>query len=258
MKRLMCSAIALVAVATTLAATTTPATADVKGDLRMVGEQPVAGTYDFKYKNYSEKMRLCMEDGYCEFLGYRVADGTVHMKLHTYRLIEGIDDYDYYVLDVDVENTGRGGSSKNGWAQVFVENIAAPGGRRVRLVDYADTKSISAKEPDCDTLNLGIGHSVGPASASLDWGSVEFCDKAASYEVERREGANRTVFMAHHAREVARFSSQRIVKVPAGKRPTFKVTIHLPSDDCTASRQGRCTKFVNDTITYGYVIGTTG
>lgn len=240
-----------------VAVTTGSATADVKGDLRMVGELPVSGTYDFPYKNYSEKIQICQKDG-CQFFGYRVSDGTLRVKLHTYRLVEEVDEYAYFILDVEVENTNRGGKSKNGWAQVWVENVAAPGRRPVKLVDYADTRSISANDPDCKTLNLSIGHSVGPANASLDWGSVQFCDKAASYDIDRREGKNRTVFMAHHAREVARFSTQRIVKVPAGKRPAFKVTIHVPSDDCTATGYGNCTKYRNETNTYNYIIKTTG
>ena len=159
---------------------------------------------------------------------------------------------------MDVENDDRGGTSNKGWAQVFVENVAAPGGRRVRLVDYSDTRSISANDADCKTLGLSIGHSVGPASASLDWGSVQFCDDAASYVIDRREGANRSVFMAHHAREIARFSSQRIVKVPARKRPTFKVTVHVPSDDCTRVVGKQCRDYDNETNTYSYIIGTTG
>lgn len=259
MKRWISAAASLVAIAALLTVVGAErAAADVKGDLRMVGEYPVSGTYDFKYTNYSERICMRMEDGFCTYVGYRVAHGTLHVKLHTYRLVEELDDYDFYILDVDVSNSDRSGKSKNGWAQIKVENIRPPGRGRVRLVDYADTKSISANEPDCKTLNLSIGHTVGPASASLDWGSVEFCDKAASYDVDRREGANRTVYMAHHAREIARFSSQRIVKVAAGKRPAFKVTVNFPTDDCTSSRNGVCKTYDNDTQAYGYIIKTTG
>ncbi|MEP9365588.1 hypothetical protein ABLE68_21650 [Nocardioides sp. CN2-186] len=234
-----------------------PAAADVKGDLRMVGEQPVSGTYDFAYNNYSEKITPCV-GAHCYFKGYRVSNGTLHVKLHTYKLVERIRDYDYYVLDVDVDNGSRGGASHNGWAQVFVENAANARGRAVRMVDYSDTKSISANSPDCTSLSLAMGHAVGPVSASVSWGSVEFCDKAASYDIDRHEGANRTVFMAHDARNVARFSTQRIVKVPRGAKPSFKVTVHIPRDVCTSADDNICNKYRNATATWSHVINTTG
>ncbi|MCD4526292.1 hypothetical protein [Nocardioides sp. cx-173] len=236
-----------------------PATqADVQGDVVMVGEKPVAGTYDMAYNNYSEKMKVCTmsrerkRDYYCEFHGYRVARGKMHVKLHTYRVREGMRKYDFYVLDVDVDNTDRYGKSKKGWMKVHIENVGA-----VKLVDFSDTTSVSATKADCAEIGLSIGHSVGPASASMDWGSVRFCDKQARYYIEGSTG-DHTVYEAEHTRQISSLSSQRIVKVPRGKRPVFSVTVHLPNDDCTKTGYGNCTAFKNSTYLKTWKIGTRG
>lgn len=254
----MARALGVVLVAAGLAAFPSTTQADVRGDLVMVGEKPVAGTFDLKYNNYSEKMKMCTmsraqkRDYYCEFLGYRVARGEMQVKLHTYRLKERMKRYDYYVLDVDVTNADRYGSSKKGWVKVHIDNVGP-----VKLVDFSDTTSVSATQADCQVIGLSIGHSVGPVSASMDWGTVRFCDKQATYYVEGRTG-DHTVYQADHTREISFLSSQRIVKVARGKKPSFKVTVHVPNDDCTASRNDRCTKYTNSTYLRSWTIRTTG
>lgn len=218
-----------------------PATADVRGDVRLTAERPVSGTFDLDYNNYGEKFQTCDPEGICTEKGYKVARGTLKVKLRTYRLVEEVDKFDYYVLDVDVVNADRYGRSKRGWAKVHVTNVG-----RVRLIDHSDTTSVSASEPDCVDVNLSMGQSVGPASASVDWGSVRFCEKGAKYVVEKRTG-DTTTYLASHTREISHFSSQRIVKVRRGKRPKFKVSVHVPTDDCTSTYQGDCDGYENDT-----------
>lgn len=256
---------ALMMTATGLVAAAPHAEADVRGDLVLVGERPVVGTYDLAYNNYSEKIKFCTvsrdasgapvaeRDYYCEFRGYRVARGEMQVKLHTYRLKEAVKKYDYYVLDVDVVNADRYGKSEKGWAKVHIDNVG-----KVKPVDYSDTQSISASEADCATVGLSIGHSVGPVSASVDWGSVTFCDDEASYVVDRRDGDNNTVYLATHTREISTLSSQRIVKVKRGKRPVFEVRVHVPNDDCTDTKFDNCSDYDNSTYLKSWRIRTTG
>lgn len=241
--------LALVASLTTWSAT--PASAEVKGDLRLVGERPVRGTFDLKYNNYREQKRTCRPH-VCTPRGYRVARGEMRVKLRTYRVVESLRKYDYYVLDVDVVNADRYGSSKKGWAKVHIAKAS-----KIKWVDYGDTSSVSATEADCTEIGLSMGGSVGPGGASISWGSVRFCDDEASYAVERREGKT-TTYLAAHTREISHYSSQRLVKVRRGKRPTFKVSVHVPTDKCTDAEDGNCVEYTNDTNLVSYRIKSDG
>jgi hypothetical protein len=102
-----------------------------------------------------------------------------------------------------------------------------------------------------------FGAAIGPASASVSLAPVTFCGKGASYKIDYRKGT-RTVWMAHNLRKIRSFVSERIVKVKAGAHPKFGITVHVPTDKCTATRSGDCSDFTNDTTLYHYKVGTTG
>ncbi|UUW87580.1 hypothetical protein ABFU82_04340 [Nocardioides sp. WV_118_6] len=239
------------------------ARADVRGDLVLVGEKPRVGTIDLAYRNYSERIEHCVytrprattpraKDVDCTWKGYKVARGTLKVRLRTYRLREDIRD-DYYVLDVDIANAGAYGGSVKGWFKLHVDNVGA-----TRILEHSDTKAISSRKASCDTLQLSIGQSLGPVSASMNWGTVRFCGKSAKYAIDARKG-KKTVWMSTHLRATSHLSSQRIVKVPRGKKPVFEIGIHVPTDKCTQRRgSDACFGYANGTLFKSYRIGTTG
>src|SRR6476619_7120107 len=96
-----------------LGATAFPsATASVRGDVLLVGEKPVSGTYNLSYRNYSEK--FCgwgSSTPYICYEVYHVSRGTAAVKLRTYKLKEGLKKYDYYIIDVEVDNVKPYGAS---------------------------------------------------------------------------------------------------------------------------------------------------
>src|SRR5690348_14312722 len=98
------------------ALTPTSATASVRGDVLLVGEKPVSGTYNLAYRNYSEK--FCGANSrppYICYVVYHVSRGTAAVKLRTYKLKEGLKSYDYYIVDVEVDNVKPYGASSKGW-----------------------------------------------------------------------------------------------------------------------------------------------
>lgn len=262
------AALVVVLLAALLAAVGAPgARADVKGDLVLVGEKPRVGTIDLAYRNYSERIEHCVytrpgtppatwsaraKDVDCTWKGYKVARGTLKVRLRTYRLREGIRD-DYYVLDVDITNAGAYGGSVKGWFKLHVNNVGA-----TRVLEHSDTKAIASRKAACDTLQLSIGQSLGPVSASMNWGTVRFCGKSAKYAIDARTG-NKTVWMSTHLRATSHLSSQRIVKVPRGKKPVFEIGVHVPTDRCTQRRgSDACFGYTNGTVLKTYRIGTSG
>jgi len=234
-----------------------PAGADVTytEQVKVKDETPEVGRYTVRYKNYSEKMRLCMEDGYCEFLGYRKAEGQLGVKLTTFKIVDGRRSYDYFLLDVDIVNGDREGTSKNGWAKVAVSNYG-PG-----LVDQSNTKSASYNDDrDCKAIGVGLSTPWPIVSASMDLGHVTFCDKGASYSHSFSSGIS--TYFADHTRQITHVSSQRVVKVREGKKPSFKVVLTIPVDKCTKGggglASGNCVAYDNKTYTKNLYIGTFG
>lgn len=229
------------------------ATASVRGDVLLVGEKPVSGTYNLPYRNYSEK--FCgwgSSTPYICYEVYHVSRGTAAVKLRTYKLKEGLKRYDYYIIDVEVDNVKPYGASSNGWMKVHIY----PRGS-TSIVDYSDTKSVSSSKNSCYSVTPSFGASIGPVGASVSLGSITFCDDNASYDIDYRTGT-RTVWMAHNLRKINSFVSERIVKVHAGAKPQFGITVHVPTDKCTDTWHGDCSDYTNDTTLYHYHIGTSG
>lgn len=217
----------------------------------LVGDKPVSGSFKLRYKNYAGKYRIC-DDQHCVYDGMKVSDGTLEVRLTTYKVREGIDKLDYYLFDVDTVNAGRGGKSDGGWANVRVSNV------KVKPTAFNDTKSVSAKEEDCKSVVLGMSTPWPWVSASFDLGSVRFCDDSASY---RKEAVGSTAkYQARDLRDISSFDSERAVKVPAGKRPTFRVSFEIPVDVCTkvGETNHRCWEYDNRRRTKTFYIGTTG
>jgi len=246
---------ALAALPVALIGTTSSADIGYAQQVKLKDEAPESGRYVMGYKNYSEKMKLCMEDGYCQFLGYRKSEGQVEVKLSTYRISEGRKRFDYYILDVDILNNDREGTSDNGWFKSVVRHSAA------RVVDQANTKSAYFDDDkDCEAVQVGLSTPWPIVSAAVDLGTVTFCEKGARYSMSTSGTAS--VYFADNAREIKHVASERILKVRRGDKPKFSVTVTVPTDDCTeegtGSADGNCVDFDNETTTRTFSVGTSG
>jgi hypothetical protein len=230
------------------------ANADVTATQQVVLEQdkPVKGRYKMSYTNYQERTGLCSGSrvyGTYKCLGYRVRRGTVAMKLMTYKLKENTR-YDYYLLDVDINNANRTGTSKYGWTNVTIKTLSGS------LVDSTETKTILAEENSCKTLDLSLSTPWPVVSGTVGLGSVELCDDAARWK-RRRDSLRVSVYKANMMGETSHLSTQRWVKVKRGTRPKFEVTVQVPRDTCDKSKDGWCTAYTNHSAARTYTIGTT-
>lgn len=248
----------LVVLAGALAAFPTQAGADTQYSQQviMVGDRPVTGRFELAFNNYEEIIVECHdspslpEGTICERKGYRVARGTLATKLHTYKVKEGIDGYDYYFIDVDIDVIDHSGSSDYGWAEVNVLNTGPV------LKDREDTKSVSADENACDTLTLSMGGGISIVSANMELGHVTFCAHQAAFT--RTSDGNPSAYHATRLAGINALTTQRAIKVKAGAKPVFKITVTVPVDDCTAAKHGICTKYDNTALSKTYVVGTSG
>ena len=242
---------------TVLALTSSPfvAHADVapSQQVRLEQDRPAKGRFKLGYANYQEQTGLCSGSrkyGTYRCEGYAVKRGALATKLMTYRLTENVRGYDYYLLDVDVNNVNPSGSSNYGWASVRIRTISGS------LVDSTETKGITAEESKCDSLDLQLSTPWPVVSGTVNLGSVDFCDARARFGRSRKT-ASTSVYRANMLGRTSHVSAQRWVKVARGARPKFEVTVRTSRDRCTASRDGWCTAYTNGSAAKTWSIGTT-
>lgn len=244
----------------TLSTANTPADAAVRGSVKMVGEKPVSGTYNFAYKNYSGTETTCQyhsyggynSGSYCSGKAYRVSKGTAEVKLRSYKISEGMKKYDYYLVDVEVANAGRAGTSTGGWMKVHIEQAGS-----TKIIDHTDSVSKSSDSKSCVNIYPSFGAGWGSVSAGISFDPISFCGKGSSVAIDSRSGLH-TAWMAHNLRAIKSFVTERIVKVPAGAHPKFKVSVHVPTDTCTQAWTSYCTAYKNGDRLVSYTIGTSG
>ncbi len=224
----------------------------ISGDVRLRGDKPVAGTFDLPYKNYGGWKVHCTRER-CERTYVHKSEGTLAVKLRTYRILEEVRAFDYYALDVKTTNEDRSGESRIGWAKVHIDSVGA-----VRIIDYGDSGSESSASPICRTLDLGLSGSVSIVGASFSLGTVRLCGAGSGWYVDRRESDSTTVYQADNFRSVEWMYTERVVKVPAGEHPKFRVYVHVPNDRCERANDGKCYDYANSTYAREYKIGTSG
>jgi hypothetical protein len=232
-----------------------PATADVAVTQQgvIVGDKPVSGRYAVSWTNYGEKKQNCYgapPHPTCLFIGYRVARGKITTKLRTYKIKDGLRKYDFYLLDVDMMNVNRSGSSKLGDASISIDFSNAT------LVDYTQSKSMNADEPDCHSVDVTFSTPFPYVSASTSLGEVEWCDEHASLLLTK--AGDVTWYAADHLATIKHFMMDRAVKVAKGQRPRFTVHLTVPNDDCTKASDGWCKQYSNGIKTRTYKVGTSG
>lgn len=243
-----------VAVAVAAAVLPASAVADVSPSQRVQMEQdrPASGRFTISYTNYQERAGVCSGSrkyGTYHCKGARVKRGTLATKLVTYKLDEKVAKFDYYLLDVDINNVNTSGSSKYGWTKVGIKTLSG------ELVDSTEVKSISGEGRDCDTLSLSISTPWPGVTGSADLGSVRLCNEAAKW-TRNRKSLQRSVYQANMLGKTTHLSAQRWVKVRRGNRPSFEVNIRVPRDVCTASKDGWCTSYTNRSAAKTWSIGT--
>lgn len=231
---------------------TNPAGAEVptgqKVSLR--DESPESGLHSMAFRNYGEKEVCQGSRKYGTYwCGYRVTKGKVLTKISTYKLDEGRPDYDYFLVDVDM-TVNRSGSSHWGWAHAILTTK-----KGTKIVDTRETGSVKANKNSCASVDLSLTTPWPGLAGSIDLGSVRFCSDEAAFTRHVRT-PKMSEYKANRMGKTNHLSIQRWVKVPEGKRPSFRLKLELPRDTCTKVREKVCVGFTNGGAAKTYGIGT--
>lgn len=211
-------------------------------------------TFRRSFTEYGAKVMqtICYPRGGCygTLKGYRVARGTVEIRLTSYLVQEKIKAYDYYVLEYDVNVVRRSGSSDAG---IGTFGIGSPG---PSLHEHRDTKSLSAREQECDEITFTLGTPWPVVSASTDVGAITFCDEEA--RLSRTTSGLKSRYRANMLRHSSHLVMQRWVEVKRGVRPKFSAMVSLPDDTCTKADDGWCKEFTRSRTGARFALGTRG
>lgn len=227
----------------------TQADVGVTQQAKLVGERPVSGRFSIAYNDYGpDRGTYCPpRSPQCVVLGRPVARGKLKTKLSVYKIKDGMRRFDYYLLDVDAVTADRYGKWRMGGVSISVTSVGP------RLVDRTDTKSLSAREGECHSVDVGLSTPWPVISASADLGSVTWCDEDASLKLF--SAGNWVLKGLGSTRHLA---VDRAVKVRSGKKPRFEITVVVPTDKCTRSIQGKCTEYDNQARSATYRVGSSG
>ena len=182
---------------------------------------------------------------------WRVSRGTSTARLTTFKVVERIKAYDYYLLDVDVTTSSRTGSGDGGTEQIAIHS----GGPH--LYDRNDSKSIDAKSSSCASFAVTMSTPWPFVTASSTVGHAMTCNKRA--DLTRTYSGADVVYRAHLLAKIRHLTMQRWVKVAAGKKPWFRVTTTLGADRCTkGDGHGHCIAYGNGSSARSTTISTSG
>jgi len=230
-----------------------PAGAEVtySQNVRAVGETK----YVKKWTNYGPAVAAggCGGRAGCfsAFQYWRVSRGTATVRATTFKVSEGIKDFDYYLLDVDVTTSSRTGTGNGGSTAFMIDH----GG--TRSFDRNDSKSLDAKRNTCSSVAVTMSTPWPFVTASSTVGHATLCNEAA--DLRREYLGSSAIYRGSRLKDMRHLTMQRWVKVRARAKPTFDLAVVLPSDRCTAGDgDGHCVKYASDSSYRSITLGTSG
>jgi hypothetical protein len=210
--RLLAVAVAVVLPAVLL---TSPARADVAISQQVVMIRDVG---PFKV-NYREG--YATPGGYLGTL-YGFATGTLTYSMKVYKLKEGVKKYDYFLLDVTSQTSNRKGEYGRATFRLGTDN-------EVNYTNYST--AVKDSPSDCKTFPLNVSGTVWPGvSIGTTVGHIKTCGK--DFSMSTASSSTTRAFVTkrlNHARQV---TTQKWIRVGAGKRPDFRFQLAYGYDTC--------------------------
>ncbi|MBO9522847.1 MAG: hypothetical protein J7518_15040 [Nocardioidaceae bacterium] len=190
--------------------------------------------------------------GCTSVFGYwRVSRGTATTRVTTFKVMEKIRAYDFYLLDVDVTTSSRTGTGDGG-PSAFRIHSAGPS-----VFDRNDSRSIDSQSSGCTTVGVTMSTPWPVVGASATVGHASLCGDHG--DLIRSYSGGDAVYRGTHLDDVRHLTMQRWVQVAAGKKPSFGINVVLPLDSCTrGDGKGHCIKFSEGSTSRSIAIGTTG
>lgn len=210
----------IIAAAIALAASVVPgapAGADVEFTQNVQLRQD-KGPFNMSYSSFRDGVGSCSD---CA-APYKTAGGKMRVHLTTYKLTEQSRRYDYYLVDATVSTRDRHGEEDWGWLEATVRSREA-----VSYATYSSGKSETRE--DCGSWPLEIAGSWGPVSVGTTVARFSTCTESWISRDSVKRGQHYHVTNFNGVRNV---TFQRFVRVGAGVKPSFRVTIERSTDKC--------------------------
>jgi hypothetical protein len=188
-----------------------------------------AGPYSIKYREghaYS-----------AGYLGtaYDFSKGTLTYSMKVYRLKEQVRKYDYYLLDVTAQTSNRSGDHGRATFRLGTD-------REVNYTNY--TSTVSDSPSDCKTFPLEVGGTVWPGvSLGTTVGHIKTCGK--NFAMRRVTSSTTGAFVTRMLNMARQVTTQKWIRVAAGKKPPFRLQVSYGYDTCAARGEYMGTTFCN-------------
>lgn len=194
-----------------------PAGADVEFTQNVKLRQD-KGPFTMRYSSFKDGVGSCSD---CA-APFSTAGGRMKVHLTTYKLTEQSKKYDYYLVDATIGTSRRHGNEDWGWLEATLQSRLA--------VSYATFSSGKKETPeDCGEYPIEIAGSWGPVSVGTTVAHFSTCTESWI----SRKGVTRGQF--YHVTNfngVRKVTFQRFVRVAAGVKPSFKLTVERSTDKC--------------------------
>lgn len=188
--------------------------------------------YRFAYSEHIDHVKqgdlVCYTGGVSWCAKYPTNGGRVGYSVRLFRLKERERRYDYYFVDVTGSTSARRGDGDKGRMSVTIAPTS-------RVNHSSNVSSVRATRDGCHTYPLNLGVSVGPISASTTVANFSTCGKAQLHTTSLPGRAVR--YDIYSLNRFRSFSMEKWVRVAAGAKPTFRVTVAWRADNCTVLRK---------------------
>ena len=154
--------------------------------------------------------------------------GKVTYSVKLYRLKEREKRYDYYFVDVTSTTSKRHGDGDKGAMSVTIDPTS-------KVNTTANVYSKSTIKDDCHSYPINLGVSMGPVGVGTTVATLSTCDKAQLHTTKLPSNAVR--YDVYSLNRFRSWSVQKWVRVAAGAKPTFAVTVRWRNDNCTVLRK---------------------
>lgn len=156
---------------------------------------------------------------------YSTARGKLTIMPRTYKLKEQNRTYDYYVVDLSVRTSDRSGAKDWAYLEATVQSTQA--------VNYATYSLGKSTVGGCKSYPIDIAAGWGPLSAGTTVGS--FRVNCVDTWISRDAISRGQRYHVTNLNGVTYVSFQRFVRVAAGTKPSFRLTVTYPTDACGKS-----------------------
>jgi hypothetical protein len=153
---------------------------------------------------------------------YGFATGTLTYSMKVYKLKEGVKKYDYFLLDVTSQTSNRKGDHGRATFRLGTDD-------KVNYTNYST--AVKDSPSDCKTFPLNVSGTVWPGvSLGTTVGHIKTCGK--DFSMSTATSTTTRAFVTKRLNHSRQVTTQKWIRVAAGKRPDFRFQLSYGYDTC--------------------------